>query len=239
MKFMAISHTDMFRVRQQAILVATLFLLLASSAFAAERRPADVWLGKWSGEASYSETERIFEWWFAVSRSCGEYRIQTHSSGPEKVEILNISATGLEFLFHDELGTHIKISLLKSDIYSGTVTQPNNTGLPRGRLDGRKTGEAGPIACEKPELAFLQIEGTGLTPVGPEGLRYGDPFRVEARFDAARDESTVTIDLEWDGGASPRPLQLSRKTGSDSIYLSRPLRMVYDGAPRLVEIPEL
>lgn len=89
------------------------------------------------------------------------------------------------------------------------------------------------------KLAFLQIEGTGLTPVGPDGIRYGDWFHVEARFDAARDESTVTIDLEWDGGASPLPLQLSRKTGSDRIYLSRPLRMIFDGAPRLIEIPEL
>ncbi len=85
----------------------------------------------------------------------------------------------------------------------------------------------------------MSVEGTGLTPVGPAGIRYGDPFRVEARFDTVRDESTVTIVLEWDGGASPLALQLSRKTGSDSIYLSRPLRMVYDGAPQLIEIPEL
>jgi hypothetical protein len=88
----------------------------------------------------------------------------------------------------------------------------------------------------KPKLAFLRIVGSGLVSVGPKGIQYGDLFRVEAQFDAAHDESTVNIDLEWDGGASLLPTRLFRKKGTGCIYLSRPLRMVYDGAPKLIEI---
>ena len=83
-------------------------------------------------------------------------------------------------------------------------------------------------------LVFLQIEESGLMPVGPEGVRYGDLFHVEARL--AGDEPTVIVDLEWDGGA--KSLTLFHKPGSHT-YLSRPLRMVYDGAPQLIEMPEL
>ena len=126
-------------------------------------RQADSWLGKWSGASSYSETDQIFKWWFAVSRSCGEYRIQTHTSGPDKVEILNITATELEFLFHDALGTRIKIALEDGESYTGTVTQPNNTGLPRGRVDGRRLPgvfSSSPEDCvaETPSPAASRIE---------------------------------------------------------------------------------
>ncbi len=147
----------------------------------------------------------------------------TSFSPPEWVE--------LDLKFEAETG----IAYLSGQIWRMNVTHTNL------RIDSIHTPWARPLRLDRdaPALVFLQIEGTGLTPVGPEGLRYGDWFHVEARFDAARDESTVTIDLEWDGGASPLALQLSRKTGSDSIYLSRPLRMVYDDAPRLVEMPEL
>ncbi len=110
--------------------------------------PADVWLGKWSGASSYTETAEVFRWWFAVSRSCGQYRIQTHTSGPEKVEIVNIGPSELEFLFHDELGTRIKIALEDGESYTGTVTQPNNAGLPRGRVDGRRLERASASAQE-------------------------------------------------------------------------------------------
>ena len=112
-----------------------------TSASASDRLPGDVWLGKWSGMSKYKyeQKELVWEWWFAVSRSCGKYQIQTHTSGPEKVKILEINATKLDFLFNDELGTHIEISLRDSGTYTGTVTQPHNTSFPRGRVEGRKT----------------------------------------------------------------------------------------------------
>ena len=105
-------------------------------------QPADSWLGKWSGASSYSETDQVWEWWFEVSRPCDDYLIQTHTSGPETIEILNISVTELEFLFHDELGTHVTLVRQGNDVYTGTVSQPNNKQLPRGRVDGRRIEEA-------------------------------------------------------------------------------------------------
>ncbi len=133
---------------------------------------ADAWLGKWSGASSYSETDQIFRWWFAVSRSCGTYQIKTHTSGPDKVEILNITATELEFLFHDELGTHIKIALEDGESYTGTVTQPNNAGLPRGRVDGRRLERASASAqedCAEPPSPAAARERLDETAAG-------DPF---------------------------------------------------------------
>ncbi len=102
------------------------------------RGHADAWLGKWSSAASYGETSDVFKWWFRVTRKCNEYQVGTHTSGPEKVEILNITARDLEFLFHDDLGTHITISRQDSESFSGTVSQPNNAGLPFGRVDGQR-----------------------------------------------------------------------------------------------------
>jgi len=112
-----------------------------TSASASDRLPGDVWLGKWSGKSiyMYKRKELVWKWWFAVSRSCGKYQIQTHTSGPEKVKIQKITATELWFLFYDELGTRIEISLRDSGTYSGTVTQPHNESFSHGRVEGRKT----------------------------------------------------------------------------------------------------
>ncbi|MEM1140966.1 MAG: hypothetical protein AAGI88_00125 [Pseudomonadota bacterium] len=99
---------------------------------------AAAWLGKWSGASSYEQSHDIFRWHFTVLASCDGFRVGTHTSGPEKVEVLNIDSRNLEFLFHDDLKTHITISLTGDDIYTGTVEQPNNLGLPKGQVDGRR-----------------------------------------------------------------------------------------------------
>lgn len=172
-------------------LLATAVLLTATVAIAPPAagqsnrvgfQPADSWLGKWSGAASYSQTTQVWDWWFEVSRPCDDYLIQTHTSGPELTEVLNISATELEFLFHDKPGTHITIVRQGNDVYSGTVSQPNNKVLPHGRVDGRRIGEAAAVPaagsqCSDAEpqaelvveMAPLQDDGGGFD------LRTGEP----------------------------------------------------------------
>ena len=102
------------------------------------QQPADVWLGKWSAESHYTQTKQVVKWWFSISRSRGKYRIQTHISGPETMEITNISATNLRFRFHDPLDSRINITLRSRRTFSGTIIQPNNKALPRGRVVGKK-----------------------------------------------------------------------------------------------------
>lgn len=110
-------------------------------------RPADAWLGKWSGVSSYSQTTDVWEWRFEVIRPCNDYGVRFGSYGPERAEILRINATEFEFLLHDELGTHLTMVRQGNDAYSGTVSQPNNHGLPLGRVDGRWIGEAAPASA--------------------------------------------------------------------------------------------
>ena len=179
--------------------------------------PTDVWLGKWSGASSYKETTQVWDWWFEVSRSCGKYEIQTHTSGPDMVEILKINVKELEFLFHDELGTHIKISRLKNENYSGTVTQPNNAGLPRGRVDGRKTGEAS--APAEPELERVEIVELGsLKAVDEIGI--GQKFAVKLTYTkkpCRKISETITVRTR-DGIA-----QKVHVSGKGRVIVSKPI----------------
>lgn len=134
---------------------------------------ADSWLGKWSGASSYSQTDQVWEWWFTVSRPCNDYLIQTHTSGPETIEILSISATELEFLFHDALGTHVTLVRQGNDVYTGTVSQPNNKQLPRGRVDGRRIEEAAAV----PASGALCDDAEAPDPYADEVIAwtFGDP----------------------------------------------------------------
>jgi hypothetical protein len=84
--------------------------------------PSDAWLG---------------DWWFEVQKACDGYQVQTHTEGPDRTEIVSIGVDRLEFLFNDALGTHI-ILTRDGDVISGTVQQPNNSGLPRGRVEGKR-----------------------------------------------------------------------------------------------------
>lgn len=99
---------------------------------------ADQWIGKWNARSLYNETPQISEWWFKVSKSENGYQIQTHTSGPDKTEILKIGTSELEFLCHDHLGTHINLTMGVDDTISGTVHEPNNAILPNGRVEGFK-----------------------------------------------------------------------------------------------------
>lgn len=99
--------------------------------------PGDAWLGKWTASSIYTETTRVWDWWFEVQKACDGYQIQTHTEGPGKIEIVSISADQLEFLFHDALGTHITLTR-DGNLISGTVQQPNNSDLPRGRVEGKR-----------------------------------------------------------------------------------------------------
>ncbi|MEP3274779.1 MAG: hypothetical protein ABJN26_00610 [Stappiaceae bacterium] len=139
----------------------------------------DGWLGKWSGTSRYRTTDRTWNWWFAVFRTCDGYGIQTHTSGPDRIEILAIDATTLEFLFHDELGTRIEIKRLENNTYKGTVSQPKNTTLPRGRVDGERIGDADTIW---PAISSIEIVDPG-TQKAIEEISIGEKFAIRVKYD--------------------------------------------------------
>ena len=127
------------RVWQMLKTIISYLILLLCTSFgtAVAFADGDVWLGKWHGKSIYKETTQVWEWWFEVKKNGEGYQIQTHTEGPDTVEILNISSNQLEFLFHDALQTHIRISRT-GNAFSGTVDQPKNSGLPHGRVEGRR-----------------------------------------------------------------------------------------------------
>ncbi|MGV7220973.1 MAG: hypothetical protein ACQ9MH_05595 [Nitrospinales bacterium] len=280
-------------------------------------KPADTWLGKWSAKSMYKETSRVWKWWFEVLRNENRYLIQTHTEGPNKTEVLFIGPNKLEFLFNDALGTHLTLSMTDKNTIVGKVDQPNNRGLPHGRVeghreaqlpaegkrttphdeldknkgwleygtgdcsyhdvgssegavpddakaqegyvaicwdgdnykhsnsprkawctykkiapaactDGENTGvmysaskeKVSSTACEQLQVSFLQIKGNGLTPVGPEGVRYGTVFVIEARCDSPQDDKTRKLTLDW--GSEPLVLVMERQSDSQ-VYRSEKL----------------
>lgn len=167
--------------------------------------PGDVWLGKWAAEASYDATTQVWRWWFTVSRKCGEFSIQTHTSGPDLTEILRINSTNLEFLFHDELGTRIYVSMTGGNVINGTVSQPNNTGLPRGRVAGNKIDSGNPdnTGCSG-QICSWQSTGMISDHTGDDAppVSVASEFPRPARCNADFSGFTATC---WDGVSVTHP----------------------------------
>lgn len=78
-------------------------------------------------------------------------------------------------------------------------------------------------ACAQPKVAFLQIEGSGLTPVGPEGVRYGAAFVVEADCGSPQDGKTRELTLNW--GGDSLVLDMARQ-GDGRVYRSEKLYLM-------------
>lgn len=167
--------------------------------------PGDKWLGKWSGFSRYKSTAQVWEWWFEVSRICGHYSINTHTSGPMKVGVVEINSQKLTFLFHDKLGTRIEISLTGNDTYAGSVTQPNNSIYPSGNVDGRRIAQAETdvSSCTAQACSW---RSTGLisdhTGSDDPPISAGSSFPTSDRCNSGYEGFTATC---WDGVAINHP----------------------------------
>lgn len=105
----------------------------------AEKALGDSWLGRWSVESHYrpEQTSQVWRWWFEITRREAGYRVQTHTEGPDKTEIVSIDRNRLEFLFHDVFGTRITATRDGEHII-GTLVQPQNRPLPSGWIIGQR-----------------------------------------------------------------------------------------------------
>lgn len=185
------------------------------------RRPGDAWLGRWTANARYSETKQVWPWWFEVSRYCDSFRIQTHTSGPDKVEIIGISDTRLEFHFHDALATHITILREGENRFDGTVSQVNNHALPNGRVDGERIKNGQPLTAE---LESVQIV-TPDTLEAVDTIAMGQSFRIKLDYKTPPcADHTETVNVRTSDGTERR----IRLTGKAKRIVSQPILL----APR-------
>lgn len=77
-------------------------------------------------------------------------------------------------------------------------------------------------------LRFLKRGAAGWEPAGQDGVRYGEPFLVEAEFDKAPGNIPV-IDLDWERIEARRSVTLIPVPGSDRLFRSHSLVMTEAG----------
>lgn len=95
-----------------------------------------------------------------------------------------------------------------------------------------------PEVIDGAELAFLLANEGNLTPVGPDGVGYGEVFVVEVTFTQPQEEPTVYVDLNWDGASQPYEARLERADNTGTLYRSPELRTTYLNGPGVEPVAE-
>jgi len=76
-------------------------------------------------------------------------------------------------------------------------------------------------------ITFKEKKGDTWRAVSPEGVGYGEPFKVEVVFREAPTETPVVVQLEWDGEQEPVGVTVTSVNGAGHIFRSEQLAMVY------------
>ena len=118
-----------------------------------------------------------------------------------------------------------------------------------GAVPGRKTLYIDDIAIpfdfvvhghpQSPEvmITFKEKKGDTWRAVSPEGVGYGEPFKVEVVFREVPTETPVVVQLEWDGEQEPVGVTVTSVNGAGHIFRSEQLAMVYkDGQTVLTKM---
>ena len=83
-------------------------------------------------------------------------------------------------------------------------------------------------------LTFLEKRGDSWADASPEGVGYGEPFKIEVEFQDPPEEFPVVVQIDWEDAVQPGKVTVMAVDGGNKLFRSEELVLNYiDGTPVL------